>query len=158
MWANSDMTDWILMKPVNIINLTFCTSCQKCTYSQNCTDQILTKVERNDKPHYHQRLASQLQVTYMFLIGRDRDYVTQARKHIYSSFFHCFYPDNVISHFFLSRRLQGKIGGGSVCDIINNRMKGSCSPPPHPSVSPLFLLPCYSSMLNTSASAFACVA
>lgn len=37
-------------------------------------------------------------------------------------------------------------------------MKGSCALPPHPSVSPLFLLPCYSSMLNTSASAFACVA
>lgn len=61
---------------------------------------------------------------------------------------------------FLSRRPQGKLGGGGVCNIINNtvRMKGSGTLPPHPSVSPLFLSPCYSSMLNTSASAFACVA
>ena len=62
--------------------------------------------------------------------------------------------------FLLPRHPRGKFGGGSVCDIINNtvRMKGSGTPPPHPPVSPLFLLPCYSSMLNTSASAFACVA
>lgn len=63
-------------------------------------------------------------------------------------------------YFLLPRHPRGKFGGGSVCDIINNtvRMKGSGTPPPHPPVSPLFLLPCYSSMLNTSASAFACVA
>lgn len=68
----------------------------------------------------------------------------------------------MIELFFLSlwRHPQGKFRGGSVCDIINNtvRMKDSGTPPPHASVSPLFLLPCYSSMLNTSASAFACVA
>lgn len=55
---------------------------------------------------------------------------------------------------------SGQIRGDYVCDIINNTasMKGSDAIPPHPSVSPLFLLPCYSSMLNTSASAIACVA
>lgn len=74
-------------------------------------------------------------------------------------FFFVFTPRTWYSCF-LSRRPQGKLGGGGVCNIINNtvRMKGSGTLPPHPSVSPLFLPPCYSSMLNTSASAFACVA
>lgn len=74
-----------------------------------------------------------------------------------------FTPTKWYSFFFFfsfSMHPLGKFGGGCVCDIINNtvRMKGSGTPPPPPHPFCLSSFACYSSMLDTSASAFACVA
>ena len=76
---------------------------------------------------------------------------------------YCFYPREHDIAVFTGDTHRANSGVAGVCDIINNtvRMKGCGAPPPppSPSISPLSpLSPCYSSMLNTSASAFACVA
>lgn len=113
------MTDWILMKLVDIINQTAYSKLSKLHSLSKLCLQILTKVERNDASYHHQRFA--IIITGLDIYISDWLRLCHAEQHIYySHLFFCslFLPQQC--SIFLKRLPQVRFGGGRVSDVINN--------------------------------------